>query len=347
MSGTLLIALLGFGLSSFLVPGSPTPIAAPIAVPVPIAEPQEDAVATQYTSAQEAFSVGAAFYNSRNFKAARQPFEAALELAKDDKEMKLKAYEALIPSYRMIPEFEPFQEAAEYVLSNHHHDAHRSITRRSYLSFAFNRGQIENLVKRYDERLKKDSNDWLSLYMLSDIYTSGAGLPPSVEHSKRAIELIKQLTKVEAKRFQTTGQKSEQMTDADAVKISREKGKLASQYVRAKDYKNAAKLYEEIAPLDTTTHAWNLKEAANAMLKMDNKKGALRLALAAEEAPAEARNDQLTHFFERHMGDLFMQLDEPAKAIPHYKIAVQKTKIEGYVKDTKSSLQAAIERAGK
>lgn len=334
MTATLLITAVG--LCSFLVPASPSPVA----------QPQEQAVATQYTNAQEALSVGAAFYNSRNFKAAREPFEAALVLAKDDKELKLKIYDALIPSYRLIPEFEPFQTAAEYVLSNHHHDAHRSITRRSYLSFAFNRGQMESLVKRYDERLEKDSNDWLALYILSEVYSNGLGLPTSVEHSKRAIELMKRLSKVEAKRFKTAEKKSKHLSPADAVKLSREQSKLAGQYVRAKDYKNAARLYEETAPLDPTTHAWNLKEAAMAMLKMDNKKAALRLALAAEEAPAEARNDQLTHFFERHLGDIFLKLDKPKKAIPHYRIAVEKTTIEGYVKDTTASLQEAIQKVG-
>ncbi|MEZ6087565.1 MAG: hypothetical protein R3C05_05975 [Pirellulaceae bacterium] len=41
-----------------------------------------------------------------------------------------------------------------------------------------------------------------------------------------------------------------------------------------------------------------------------------------------------------------MQLGNPKQAIPHYEKAIQKTTIEGYLKDTKASLQEAID-AGK
>ena len=85
MSGILLISVLG--VSAFLASDTPEPVAqnSPTAIAAPAAEPQEDPVATKYTSAQEAFAVGAAYYNSRNYKSAREPFEAVLALAKDDK----------------------------------------------------------------------------------------------------------------------------------------------------------------------------------------------------------------------------------------------------------------------
>lgn len=135
------------------------------------------------------------------------------------------------------------------------------------------------------------------------------------------------------------------MSPAEAAKISREKGKLAQQYIRAKEYRKAAELYEEIAPHDPTSHSWNLNEAAAAWLKLGNEKNALRLALATEKAPAEARNEQLTHFFERTLGDTFMTLGKPKKAIPHYEIALQTTTSESYLKDTKASLLEAIEKS--
>jgi len=135
------------------------------------------------------------------------------------------------------------------------------------------------------------------------------------------------------------------MSPAEAAKIGREKGKLAQQYMRAKAYCKAAELYEEIAPLDPTSHAWNLKEAATAWLKLGDEKNALRLALATEKVPAEARNEQLTHFFERNLGDTFMTLGKPKKAIPHYKIAILKTTSESYLNDTKASLLKAIEES--
>jgi tetratricopeptide (TPR) repeat protein len=300
---------------------------------------------TKYATAKEAFQVGAAFYNSRNYKSSREPFEAALRMSGDDQEMQLKCYKALLASYRNIPEFEPFRTAAEYIITNDKRDASRSLTRRSYLSFAYNRGQLANLVKRYEKQLKSNPDDRTALYLLSEIYSKGAGLPPSIDHSKRAIELIEHLAKLEGQQREAAGEEPIEMSAAEAAKISREKAKLARQYMQAKEYKKSAELYEEIASLDATTHAWNLKEAASAWLKLGDRENALRLALAAEKVPAESRNDQLTHFFERNLGDTFMAVGQPKKAIPHYEIAIQKTTIEGYVKDTRASLQEATDKS--
>ncbi|MEQ9409444.1 MAG: hypothetical protein RIK87_17030 [Fuerstiella sp.] len=323
--------------------GTPAPAAEPIS-PVVSAE-DDNEKPRKYSSAKEAFQVGAAFYNARNYRASREPFEAALRLAKDDPELTLKINQALLASYRLIPEFEPFRDAAEFVIRNHHHDATRSITRRSFLSFSYQRGQMENLVKRYEKQLKKDPDNWLAVYLLSEIYSNGSGLPESVEHSKRAIALLQHLTKLDAERRHAAGSKPRELSPAESAKMAREKGKLARQFMQARQYKEAAELYEQIAELDPSTQAWNLKEAAAAWLKIDDRENALRLALAADQASPEARNDQLAHFFHRNLGDTYMALDQPAKAVPHYEIAVEKTTIEGYVRDTKASLQEAIEKS--
>lgn len=115
------------------------------AEPAPAAAPQPSGSQQKFRSAQEAFGVGIAFYNSKNFQAARAPLEAALQMADED-EFRLKVYEALLPAYRAIPEFEPFQTAAEFIITHSPRDAQRSLTRRAFLSFAFNRGQLDNLV---------------------------------------------------------------------------------------------------------------------------------------------------------------------------------------------------------
>lgn len=301
----------------------------------------------KYTTAEEAFGVGAAFYNSRNFKASREPFEAALKLSKGDQEMQLKIYDALLPAYRLIPEFEPFQTAAEFVITHHKHDAHRSLTRRSYLSFAYNRGQMENLVKRYEKQLKRNPDNYTAAFILSEIYANGAGLPPGVKNSERAIELIEHLTALENKRREESGKKPNDLTPQELQRVAQQKAKLAMQYVRAREYLKAAELYEQIAPLDPATQAWNLKEAASAHLKLGDSKNALRLALKAEETEPEARSEQLTHFFHRNLADILMAVDRPKNAIPHYELAIQTTTIEGYLKDTKASLQEAIEKSSK
>ena len=72
---------------------------------------------SKYTSAEEAFSVGAAHYNSKNYAASREPFEAALILAPDkDIEYRLKVYGALTVAYRQLETSEPLVAASEYII---------------------------------------------------------------------------------------------------------------------------------------------------------------------------------------------------------------------------------------
>jgi tetratricopeptide (TPR) repeat protein len=289
----------------------------------------------KYTSAEEAFRVGVAFHHSRNFAASRGPLEAALEMA-DDNAFRIKVYEALLPAYREIPELEPYQTAAEFIIANSDQSAKRSLTRRAYLSFAYNRGQMNNLINRYEDRLVKDRDDYTAVFILAELYSATRTKP------ERAIGLLKQLEQMDTARpAEATGRSPDQISK----KIVIEKGNLARQYVQAKQYQQAAELYTEIAPLDPSTEAWNLKEAASAWLKLGNHKEALAAAMRAGKAPPEARNDQLTHFFHKGLGDIFVKLSEHAKAIPHYEIAVGKTTIDGYVKATQAALDEARRKA--
>ena len=295
----------------------------------------------KFRSAEEAYRVGVAFYNSKNYEAARAPLEAALQMTGDN-ELRLKIYEALLPAYRAIPEFEPFQTASEFIITHSQRHAQRSLTRRAFLSFAFNRGQMDNLIKRYEGRLAEDRNDKTAIYLLSEIYSA------THKNPRRAIELMEQLAKLEAAQQKPAdGQKTTAEDLVMSAKMAREKGYLARQYVEAKQYRKAAETYEEIAPLDPTTRAWNLKEAAAAWLKDGNKEQALRLALKADQGPPEARNDQLAHFFHRNLADVLMAVGRADLAVRHYRVALEKTNIETYVRDTKASLQQAQEAASK
>ena len=106
-------------------------------------------VSKKYSTDKEASGVGAVFYNSRNLKASREPFEGVLKRMKDD-ELRLKTNEALMQAYRLTSEFAPFRDAAEYVISTATRDDQRSLTHRSFVGFAYQRGQIDNLVSRYE-----------------------------------------------------------------------------------------------------------------------------------------------------------------------------------------------------
>ncbi len=280
---------------------------------------------TKYQSAREAYSVGAAFYNSRNYEASREPFEAALKLAPDDA-YRVKVYEALLASYRLLPDSKKMIEASEFIIERAEQDAKKSLTRRSLLAFAFQRGKIDDLAKRYEDRLKKDEKDRMALYILSELYARAKRDP------EKAIAYTNRLNKLDGK--------------DDAPIDVRQSGNLAMQYSRARKYKEAAELYEKIAPHDEKLAAWNWKEAASCWLKDGDEKKALAAAKESHESIPEARNDQLAHFWHRNLGDVLLATGEAKLAVGHYEKAIKLTTIEGYVQGTQASLTKAREQAG-
>lgn len=282
---------------------------------------------SKYKSAEEAFGVGAAHYNSRNFAASREPLEAALILAPEkDAKYRIKVYEALLASYRQIETSEQLIAACEYIIQNSDRDAERSLTRSSLMSFIHERGKVDPFIKRHEERLKKNPKDRLSVYLLSEVYTRVR------ENPERSVELLKQLAVLDGKK------------PGEAVDVNTS-AKLAMQYIRAKEYQKGAELYEQLAPLDENLAAWHWKEAAAAWLKLKQNEKALAAAKKSLEAPPEKRNELLTHFWHRGLGDVFLAVGEPKLAIPQFEKAIETTKIEGYIKDCKSSLAEAREKA--
>jgi len=282
----------------------------------------------KYTSAEEAFGVGAAHYNSRNFAASREPLEAAAILgAPADIEYRIKVYGALMASYRQLGTIEPFVTVTEYIIRHSERDAEQSLTRRSLLSFLHERGKVEPFIKRHEDQLKKNPKDRLSLYLLSEVYSRMR------ENPARSIELLKQLAEVDG----------QPVTD-DVVDVSAQ-AKLAMQYVRAKELEKGAELYEKIAPHDKKLAAWHWKEAATAWLKLKRNDKALAAAKQSADSEPEKRSELLTHFWHRHLGDVFLAVGEAKLAVPQFEQAIASTKIEGYLKDCNASLAEARKKA--
>jgi tetratricopeptide (TPR) repeat protein len=286
--------------------------------------PRADAETT-YATADEAFSAGAKLYNQGNYAGSREPFEAALRLAPDDK-FRVKVYDALLAAYRHDPKIDPFVEACEFILEKSDSAAKRSLTRRALLSFVNERGKVDDLAKRYEERLQEDPDDRTSLYVLSELYSRLKRNP------KRAVEVTERLAKLAEK----AGQPLDVLEQAN----------LAGQYVSAKKFKEGAELYEKIAPLDEKLAAWHWKEAAAAWLATGDKARALAAAKHSADSAPEERSDQLAHFWRRGLGDVFLAVGEPKLAIPHYEAAIEKTAIQGYIDACKKSLAEARAKAG-
>ena len=231
-------------------------------------------------------------------------------------------------SYRQLETSEQLIAASEYIIQHSNRDAEKSLTRRSLMSFLHERGKVDPFIKRHEERLKKNPKDWLSVYLLSEVYSRLR------ENPERSVELLKQLAALD-------GKNPDEAVDVNAS------AKLAMQHIRAKDYQKGAELYEQIAPKDKNLEAWHWKEAAAAWLKLKQKDKALAAAKKSLEATPEKRNEQLSHFWHRGLGDVFLAVDEPKLAIPQFEKAIETTKIEGYVKGCKASLAEAREKAEK
>jgi len=76
-------------------------------------------------------------------------------------------------------------------------------------------------------------------------------------------------------------------------------------------------------------------------LKAGDKVKALAAAKSSAASTAEKRGELLEYFWHRSLGDTFLDAGEPGLAIPHFEQALEKTKIDGYLKDTQQRLSEA------
>ncbi len=273
-----------------------------------------------FTSAEAAYNAGLLRINDGNLAAARQPLEAALKLAKTD-EFRLRISRTLLVPYRELQEIEPMQKAAEYVIANSPQAAERSLTRMTLLSFIHRRGKLDVALEGYEARLKETPEDGTVLYLLSEAYARYKSDP------LRSAECAEKLTAVERKLGK----------NLDVA----EQAQLAQQYVRLAKLKEAAELYETIAPLDGHLQAWHFKEAAAAWLKAGERSKAINAANKAAAAEPEKRGALLTYFWHRGLADIYLDCDEPALAIPQYQKALASCTIAGYLKDSQAKLLQA------
>lgn len=278
------------------------------------------AAETKYGSAEEAYRVGAAFYSLKEYVKTKEPFEAALALAPDDA-YRLKVYRALLQAYTQESKWQPKAEALEFIIAKSEQEAERSLARRELMGFIRERGKTSEAVKRYEERLKLDSKDEATMYILIEIYSRLKDDP------RRAAALLEQWETLK----KANGQE---------MKVS-EAAQLAQEYVKQKKFQEGAELYEKTALRDAKLAAWHYKDAAAAWLKAGDKTRAVAAAKASAECAPETRSELLEHYWHRGLADVFFDTGEYALAIPHYEQAIAKTQIDGYLKDCRARLELA------
>ena len=278
----------------------------------------------KYQSAQEAFSVGAAFYNSRNLAAAIEPLEAAFALSKDE-DMKVRASRALMDCYRTQNDTGKMYTTVEYVVTNSRQPAERSIVRTSLMSFIHQRGKADEAAKRYESQLAADPRNRTALYLLGEVYVR------LKEDHEKAAEILGRLVELDKQ-------------EGKPVDV-RQQAELAEQYVKLKKFKEGAELFESVTTLDPKMAAWHWKEAATAWISAGDKPRALEAAKKSDASVPENRGELLVHFWHRALGDVYLEAGEPKLAIPHYEAAIANTSIEGYAKDCKAKLAEATRQA--
>jgi len=281
----------------------------------------------KYGSAEEALRVAAAYLSLREYAKSREPLEAALKLAPDDK-YRIQVYRALLPVYTQIDNWLPKVEALEFIIQHSEQPAERSLARGELMSFIRNRGKTDAAVKRYEARLKETREDAVSeatLYILIEVYSRLQNDP------RKAAERLEQFAALQQKA-------GRELTVGDAAQ-------LAGEYVKARKYKEGAELFEQTAKRDEALAAWHYKEAAAAWLKAPDKTRALAAAKLADTSPPEKRGELLEHFWHRGVADVYFETGECVLAIPHYEQAIAKTKIDGYLKDCEKRLAEARQKA--
>ncbi len=278
------------------------------------------ASAQTYSTPQEAFTVGETFLDLGLYEKARGPLEQALGMASDDR-MRLRVYKALLPVYFHAGKIDDMIASLDVILTKSDVDPDRRAARDILIRYAREQGKTVEVRERYEARLKTDPENIPALSVLSDIYSK---LQPD---PGRAGELVERLVAV----MRRTGRDRVPYASAN----------LAGQLVAAGKFRGGAALYEEAAANDPGYSAWCYKEAARAWLKAGDRSKALGSARKADAAPPEDRDARLKHLWHRNLGDVFLQLGDPARALPHFEAALEFTdKTDARVGTQKSLDQA-------
>jgi tetratricopeptide (TPR) repeat protein len=111
--------------------------------------------------------------------------------------------------------------------------------------------------------------------------------------------------------------------------------------VQKEDEAKLAAKFEGLAKAEPQLAAVHWKDAAAAWIRADDKPKALAALKNAEANGPDARNDLMAHFWHKGMADIYLDLDQPKEAIPHYETAIKKTTIAGYIKTCEEQLAKA------
>jgi tetratricopeptide (TPR) repeat protein len=273
-----------------------------------------------FQTPKEAYEVGLTFLRSKNLAKAQAALEAAAAM-KPDAKLNQKILRALLQSYHKEEDYSKHKTTMEAVIRDPTSPAEKYVSRINLFSFLQARKKVEEAVEQYEEMLRKDRNDRTLLYILSGLYAEALRDPA------RAAAITERLAHATR---EATGKVDAQTTE-----------QLARQYVQAGRTKDGAELYETLAGDDANGKSMHLKDAASAWLKAGEPDKAKAAAKRAAAAGPDQRSPLLTHFWHRHLGEVFLATGENRLAVEHLQKAIDNTNIEGYRKDCRELLEKA------
>lgn len=282
------------------------------------------AAAKDYKSFDEAMADAQKAIDVKNYLGSEEPLEAAIELADDDRQ-RIEAYRKLIDAYKLHPQIDDVRKACEFIMDHSTSAPERFIYRDNLLDFIEDKKKGDELIGHFDQRLKANADDRTALLVLSKAYAQ------LKDDSQQSANLTERLQKV----IEASGAEVDTLSYAE----------LAMLYVNAKQYRKGAELYEKIAPQNETMAPWNWKEAAAAWLKAGEREKALQAAVNSTKAGPETRPGLMQYYWNSSLGDIYLELDNPTLAIPHYEKALETAKLKRYIDATKAKLEKAREKA--
>jgi tetratricopeptide (TPR) repeat protein len=259
----------------------------------------------EYRTAGEAKAAAAPHLRSRNYAAAQGPLEQALQLTPEtDTRERVNISRMLMTCYRVLPEPEKMTGAVEYIQQHSDQQAERGLVARDYANFMQQRGKTDEVVSRYEARLKKDPKDPAALAVLTAVYRT--------------------IRRDEKDRGQTF------TADLEALDKERATAK--------------AKRLAEAANANPTAVASNWKDVAKAWLEAGNREQALAAVEISLTSPPEARSELLTMFWREGLGDVLLELDDRDRALAEYEKALAVTPVAPLKKGIEAKIEKAKKR---
>lgn len=278
-----------------------------------------------FTSAQEAHKVGLAYVRSKNLVQGREALEQALKL-NPDANLKYRIHEGLAEVYQTLPDPEPMVGTVDFLLRNADGPAQVLNARRRLLNYAVKHKNGAAIAPRFEKILTSQPLDRPALIVVSALCAEALKQP------KRGGELTDTLLGEFRKQYNNkvpTGVLSD----------------YAQQYGKCERHREAAALWEELIAADNHLRSWYAKELAVSWLAAGEKEKALAAARSAAALPADDRGAILTHFWHRHLGDVFLATKDYGQAIIQFEKAIAATEIQGYKQECQKKLEEARKAA--